>query len=279
MAERESVRWITIKGKHLPVYADGTIGVGQEDEPVETYKDTFDEALDKKKHVGLGAEWLDFAGSYGEDWNPDVNEKERMREYIKIMQKEGIVPKNAEIDKVQDYLIHFGEYGISEWHEKTPYGLKTEMFARYAEGATKYGYGNDKRQFDIKYKMSDFIDNTKSMHLITDKSMYRGVRTSQKEVDMLKDMYKQNVPIKMDGLSSWTANEFMADKFTRGTLSASGNIPLIYQDVTKGEHNAIPYPFSGQHEAIYSKNNKFKILSMSQDKYGRWLIKVQSDSR
>lgn len=35
MADREPVRWITVKGKHLPVYADGSIGVGQEEEPNE----------------------------------------------------------------------------------------------------------------------------------------------------------------------------------------------------------------------------------------------------
>lgn len=28
MAEKEPVRWITVKGKHLPVYADGSIGNG-----------------------------------------------------------------------------------------------------------------------------------------------------------------------------------------------------------------------------------------------------------
>lgn len=35
MSDREPVRWITIKGKHLPVYEDGSIGVGQEEEPKE----------------------------------------------------------------------------------------------------------------------------------------------------------------------------------------------------------------------------------------------------
>lgn len=29
----EPARWITVKGKHLPVYPDGSIGVGQEKEP------------------------------------------------------------------------------------------------------------------------------------------------------------------------------------------------------------------------------------------------------
>lgn len=33
MAEKEPVRWITVKGKHLPVYEDGSIGIGQEDAP------------------------------------------------------------------------------------------------------------------------------------------------------------------------------------------------------------------------------------------------------
>ena len=31
--DREPARWITVKGKHLPVYADGTIGIGQENPP------------------------------------------------------------------------------------------------------------------------------------------------------------------------------------------------------------------------------------------------------
>lgn len=33
--DREPARWITIKGKHLPVYEDGSIGVGQENQPVD----------------------------------------------------------------------------------------------------------------------------------------------------------------------------------------------------------------------------------------------------
>lgn len=33
MADREPVRWITVKGKHLPVYEDGSIGVGLENAP------------------------------------------------------------------------------------------------------------------------------------------------------------------------------------------------------------------------------------------------------
>lgn len=36
--EREVVRWITVKGKHLPVYADGSFGVGKEDDKPRDYK-------------------------------------------------------------------------------------------------------------------------------------------------------------------------------------------------------------------------------------------------
>lgn len=31
MTKKEPVRWITVKGKHLPVYEDGSIGIGVED--------------------------------------------------------------------------------------------------------------------------------------------------------------------------------------------------------------------------------------------------------
>lgn len=47
MADKEPVRWITVKGKHLPIYEDGSIGVGQEEEPKEKNNTAWDKAVAK----------------------------------------------------------------------------------------------------------------------------------------------------------------------------------------------------------------------------------------
>ena len=51
MAEKEPVRWITVKGKHLPVYADGSIGVGSEDKSTDDFIDKDVNALTKIKSI------------------------------------------------------------------------------------------------------------------------------------------------------------------------------------------------------------------------------------
>ena len=46
MANREPYKWITVKGKHIPVYkdehGDDVFGLGQDEEPMPDYEDSLD---------------------------------------------------------------------------------------------------------------------------------------------------------------------------------------------------------------------------------------------
>ncbi len=253
--------WLTTKdGRHF-----NTDWIDKERQIAENKKQA--DERNGKKSEKTGAEWLDFGASYSEDFNPNINEKERAREWIQKLKDTGIVNKGADITKVHDYFIHYGEYDISEY-KNAPYGKLAEGFARYVEGATKKGYDNNKKGLDAEYGLSKFIDSHSSMQLDTDTPMYRGVRTSQKDIELLQLAYKGKSPISMRGISSWTASDMMADRFTLGTLDKSGDIRLVYKDVTKGVRAAMPWPHSGQKEAIYSSSARFEIVGMKKTKTG-----------
>lgn len=265
-------KWVTSKGRHIYIPDEGEI-VEAENLKAKQIQANKKEA-DKLNSSSVGAEWLDFSGSYGKDWNPNVDTKKRSREWIKKLQEEGIVDKNADIEDVQRYLAHYGDYAIQEY-ENAPYGKLAEGFTKYVQGANERGYGKGgRRAFDQKYGLSKFIDSHKSMQLDTDVPMYRGVRTSEKELELLQMAYKGKSEIGMKGISSWTANRNMADNFTKGTLDASGNIRLVYKDVTKGQRPAMPWPHGGQHEAIYSNSSRWTIVNMKKTSWG-WEVEVK----
>lgn len=253
--------WITKNGVHIPIYDHYT---ASKSEP--SFKNSV-----FTKH--LGAKWLDFAGSYSNTWNPNTDTHKRAIEYIEMLKKQGVVNKKADAEDVHQYFIHYGEYGVDKYKD-APYGKLAEGFVKYVEGATDKGYGDNKKAFDSKYGLSKFIDSHKQMQLSTNVPMYRGVRTSDKEVKMLQYAHKSKSPISMKGISSWTANKFMADGYTKATLDSSGDIRLVYKDVTKGQRNAMPWPHGGQHEAIYSDSARFDIVSIDKTKTG-YEVKVK----
>lgn len=253
--------WFTRNGVHIPVYEDYTTS---KTEP---------KARRSSFQKYLGAKWLDFSGSYSSTWNPNTDEHKHALEWVEMLKEQGVVDKNADAEDVNQYFVHYGDYNISEY-ENAPYGKLAEGFVKYVEGATDRGYGKNRKAFDSKYGLSKFIDSHKQMQLSTDVPMYRGVRTSRKEVEMLEYAQKSKSPISMKGISSWTANEFMADKYTKATLDASGNIRLVYKDVTKGQRNAMPWPHGGQHEVIYSDSARFDIVGIKKTKTG-YEVKVK----
>lgn len=258
--------WITTKsGKHI------NTDWFEKDKQIENNRKVAEEL---NKSSSVGAEWLDFAGSYGKDWTPNIDTKQRAMEWIQQLKNVGVVDKNVSNEDAQRYFTHYGDYAIDEY-ENAPYGKLAEGFTKYTQGANERGYGKEgRRVFDQKYGLSKFIDSHKEMQLDTDISMYRGVRTNQKELELLQMAYKGKSEIGMKGISSWSANSHMADRFTKGTLDASGDIRLIYKDVTKGQRPAMPWPHSGQHEAIYSSSARWNIISMKQTSWG-WEVEVE----
>lgn len=210
---------------------------------------------------GMGAEWLDFSGSFGDNFDPNTDERQRAYEYLSVLQQNGVIPANADLEDARRYFRHYGDFDI-EAYNSAPFGPKSEMFVKWAEGATERGYGDDKNAFDNKYGLSKFIDSHPNLQLNTNVAMYRGVRTSQGELNRLQQALSSKTSISMDGPSSWTAAERVANNFTKATLNPTGNVRLVYKDVSKGKRKAIPYPYSGQKEAIYSRSARFDVLSI-----------------
>lgn len=231
---------------------------------------------------GLGSEWLDFEGSFNQDFfvneylkaeSKDNLTRARSLEFIQMLKDNGVVDKNADMNEVRRYLLFYQDYDVSEY-SNAPFGKLVEGFVKFNTGANERGYGDNKNALDTKYGLSKYIDSHKGMQLNTDVPMYRGVSTSQREIDQLQKAFASKKPIDMGGISSWSASKYMADRFTVGTLNATGNIPLVYKDVTKGQRNAMPWPHGGQKEAVYSKSAQFDVVSIKKDGKG-YIVEVK----
>lgn len=148
-------------------------------------------------------------------------------------------------------------------HELTLYGGGASPFL---EGLLMYAYGAniyhlDKKGFDENHKISDTIDKNPDLWTNYNKPLYRGVSTNN---DRLQQLKKGSI-ISMNGLSSWSSEKNIADRFTTSSLVKSGNIPLVFIDKSKKHDKTLFYPYSSalglntQYEYVQSGSKQYKV--------------------
>lgn len=212
MAEREPVRWITVKGKHLPVYADGSIGVGQEDEPVETYKDTFD--TDSLGELNTEGDVQDFIKNnlknkafveYGRAHEHEAIEQLQHTARYKKALKHGIREMKVE-DAISQIRNNIKASHLEGWFR----GADSDYKPRIAEQLLSNPETLN-AAYNIAYHNYKF-DNKNPLPfkewLVTPQKMYRGTR-GQKTV-------------KSDIFNAWTPDRKVAEKFAgvNGSVSS-----------------------------------------------------------
>lgn len=172
------------------------------------------------------------------------------------------------VPRFEDYYKHaLAEYG----HEYADSGSIMNSLFRYNIGATPDGYGKGKGArliFDKETGLSDFIDNNPDVHY-NGGTLYRGLMTNDKGIKDLEKAMTKGEPLSMRGVSSWSTNKNIAKDFSENSLRKSKN-PVIFEDVSEGARNAMPFPYSSrgftpQHEVIYSGSAEFDILEMQKE--------------
>ena len=172
------------------------------------------------------------------------------------------------VPRFEDYYKHaLAEYG----HEYADSGSIMNSLFRYNIGATPDGYGKGKGArliFDKETGLSDFIDNNPDVHY-NGGTLYRGLMTNGKGIKDLEKAMKNGEPLSMRGVSSWSTNKNIAKDFSENSLRKSKN-PVIFEDVSEGARNAMPFPYSSrgftpQHEVIYSGSAEFDILEIRKE--------------
>ena len=213
MAEREPARWITIKGKHLPVYEDGTIGVGQEEEPIPEYKDTFD--INSLGELQDGEDEQDFIEKnihnkaflqYGRDYSIEaiaqlqrtMQHKNALKTGMREMKIEDAISQVRETIKASHITGWFRE-GNSDYKPRIAEQLLADpktLNAAYNIAYENYKYSTDK---PLPFKE----------WLVTPQTMYRGT-SGQTEYES-------------DIFSAWTPDKRVAENFANGRGSAAGS--------------------------------------------------------
>ena len=158
-------------------------------------------------------------------------------------------------------------------------GTMSEAMDVYYRGANPSGYGrgNDARKkWDEQYGFSDWLDNHPNLKLNTNSVMYRGLRLSDGSI---KQLYKQAAnggEMDFIGPSSWSVSEGVAESFTKYSLVGKRNQNLvIFENVTKGKHNATPFIHGFDAEVLYSGKQSFKVLGIRTDEKGVYHVKVE----
>lgn len=213
MTEKEPVRWITVKGKHLPVYADGSIGVGQEDEPAEKYQDKFD--MEQFGELQDGEDTQDFIQNnlknkafvqFGRDYDYEAIEQlQHTARYRKAL-KQGMHEMKIEdaISQVRDtikasHISGWFREGNSEYKPRIAEQLLSNpetLNAAYNIAYHNYKYSTDK---PLPFKK----------WLITPQTMYRG---TSGQTDVQSDVF-----------SAWTPDKKIAENFAFGGDGATGS--------------------------------------------------------
>ena len=214
--DKEPARWITIKGKHLPVYADGTIGVGQEDEPAETYKDTFDiNSLGQLEDSGDDVQDFIRANKnnkafmqYGRDYSIEAIEQLHHTMRHKNALKQGMYETKIEdaISQVRDTIK---ASHISGWFKEANSDYKPRIAEQLLSNPKTLNAA-----YNIAYENYKNDSKTKNPlpfkeWLVTPITMYRGT-SGQKDV-------------RSDVFSAWTTDKRVAENFAYGTGGKSGS--------------------------------------------------------
>ena len=186
------------------------------------------------------------------------------------------------VPRFEDYYKHaLAEYG----HEYADSGSIMNSLFRYNIGATPDGYGKGKGAraiFDKETGLSDFIDNNPDVHY-NGGTLYRGLMTNGKGIKDLEKAMVNGEPLSMRGVSSWSTNQNIAVDFSKNSLRKSKN-PVIFEDVTEGARNAMPFPYSSrgftpQYEVIYSGSAEFDILEIRKENNATYVRVKQRKKR
>ena len=247
-------------------------------------------SVGKSEASGLPLKWVEFGTLLDSEgnWADDSgNASEFNARYVKekndftqmLMDTNAFGGEDISLeDAVQNMDWRYAEtlgYDFDANNEKYP---KTPAvgIARWKMGAWEKGYGNDREAFDKMYGISSYIDKNPSVQLNTDNQLYRGVKSSEQGIQLLRDAMKNGDSISMNGPSSWTSMRGMAEQFTQTSLvSPNDNYKrVVFIDTTKGRRNAMPYPFSGQAEVISSGSSRYKVIDI-EDKGGVTYVKVK----
>lgn len=145
----------------------------------------------------------------------------------------------------------------------------------YTAGANEYGKNKgDRKKFDEKHGLSKFIDDNNDVHYSSDKTLYRGVSSTKSLAKKLKPGDK----ISMNGLSSWTEDEYTGKEFLNTSLVKRGKTKILFVDKTKGTRKAMINPFSSsnnkygldvgaenQFEVVYSGSAEFTVKNVKEE--------------
>ena len=215
MADKEPVRWITVKGKHLPVYADGSIGVGQEDSPVEEYKDTFD--IEQFGELQDGDDAQEFIQNnlknkafvqFGRDYDYEAIEQlQHTMRYRKAL-KAGIHETSIE-DAVQQVRGNMKASHMEGWFREANSDYKPRIAEQLLSNPA-----NLNAAYNIAYENYKNDPNTKNPlsfkeWLVTPITMYRG---TSGQTDVQSDVF-----------SAWTPDKKIAENFAFGGGGATGS--------------------------------------------------------
>lgn len=224
MADREPVRWITVKGKHLPVYADGSIGVGQEDAPVEEYKDTFDMEQFGELNDG-GDDVQDFIRvnlknpafmEYGKTHDFEAIEQLQHTMRFKKALKHGMHEMKIE-DAISQVRSTIKASHINGWFREADSDYKPRIAEQLLSNpetlnaAYNIAYHNYKYSTDKPLPFKEW--------LVTPQTMYRGTSGQQN--------------IRSDIFSAWTPDKKVAKDFAYGrgntaTIGGHGGTPTVH---------------------------------------------------
>ncbi|MBP5423816.1 MAG: hypothetical protein J6Y78_15375 [Paludibacteraceae bacterium] len=176
-------------------------------------------------------------------------------------------------------LYFSGEFRGYKFNQFCPKDTMSEQFERFFRGANESGYGRGKGariNWDNQSGFSDWLDKNPQLRLNTDKSVYRGIRLSDKGVRDLQSAFEKGSEIDFAGPSSWTLSTAVAHDFANNTLVGQRNKNLaIFEEVGGGLRNAMPFPYGHDSEVIYSGKAKFNVVDISQDKDGKYHVKVK----
>ena len=199
---------------------------------------------------------------------------------------------DAETYLAADYDSQFDMYMSMEEFKKiansrpdsysVPGTLSAGLSAFY-HGANPSGYGRGKDariKWDEQYGFSNMIDNHPELQFNSNSTIYRGIRLSGGSIKDLYKAFNSGSTIDFRGPSSWTADKAVAEMFLSGTLVGQANKNLtIFEDVTRGRRNAMPFNHGLDSELLYSGTSRFHIVGIEQDEKGVYHVKVRQANK
>ena len=214
MANREPYKWITVKGKHIPVYkdehGDDVFGLGQDEEPMPDYEDSLDPEEFLKKNLPKLKELYLKAHAVGNDFDTDEEwRKFRTKQELKDVHE---MPIEDALSVVRESIppnVHEGWFrsANSEYKPRLVAGILANPGTLNA--GLNIAYYNYRYQFewysDIKQQWipHEGVDQSKKL------SFQQWLKTPQ---TLFRGDYGQSA-IESDVFSAYTPDKRIAEKF------------------------------------------------------------------